>query len=592
MHLHARAGIDNLGPYLSRGNQEKVDKALAQLSRAVTMVAVDYSLERALGDLASGLVPERDNRSVTDPEWVEKGISSYGCPIHTTSNGTESEFTVSGHGPCSCRRTAKVRRAGVAGTGRSSRHDQSWTTQAAPVVGQGGQRVRFVLADSSERNGRTALPDGGVRSSDPSADHSRPFTSDAYKGAIRAVYDTAGGKGRGKLPLSVDEVVAAHILPNSYAGAPLFRSNRDVLDQGRRLANRIVHDGRGFDPYVFGRRVQPGNAGPKTRLVWMAPLPTTIVGTRYSKRVMENLSRKRPFIWGLRGHERGALISEIETRYRYVYSMDFSKFDSTVPARMIDDAFRVARTHLDLDDRELDVWRRYVNDFIHSRIIAPDGNVYQKHKGVPSGSAFTSIIDSIVNLILVSYMWEKLTGHSLPHDRVLVMGDDIIVGSNARLTKAQLASAASDLGFVMSVEKTTIIDTSNEPNGYGDRTHFVGYWWHHSHPNRPEKELLQRMVYPERHRRREAFEWVVRLLGYAATSRQGLFILAKMFPHPDTLQVYLRAADKATELGWDEDYEPDDADLPGQLRYERRVEGRGTEVTPARATGGIFGRWT
>jgi len=126
---------------------------------------------------------------------------------------------------------------------------------------------------------------------------------------------------------------------------------------------------------------------------------------------MEALSRKRPFVWGTKGFERGAIVSELETRFQYVYSLDFSKFDSTVPARMIDDAFRVARTHLDLDSKEMDVWRRYVNDFIHSRIIAPDGNVYQKHKGVPSGSAFTSVIDSIVNLILVSYMWHRLTGH-------------------------------------------------------------------------------------------------------------------------------------------------------------------------------------
>jgi hypothetical protein len=308
---------------------------------------------------------------------------------------------------------------------------------------------------------------------------------------------------------------------------------------------------------------------------------------------MENLFKARPFVWGLRGHERAAIIAEIETRFKYVYSLDFSKFDSTIPARMIDDAFRVARTHLELDEQEMAVWRKYVNDFIHSRIIAPDGNVYQKHKGVPSGSAFTSVIDSIVNLILVSYMWEKVTGHSLPHDRVLVMGDDVIVGSNARLSKSQLASAASDLGFVLSVEKTTITDTSDESQKYDiNHTHFLGYWWQHSQPNRPEFELIQRMIYPERHRKRERHEWVVRLLGYAMTSRQGFHILARVFPHPDTLQVYLTAADRAKELGWDEDDDLPDVDLPGQLRYRRRIEGETIDLAPTRVTGGIFGRWT
>jgi hypothetical protein len=324
----------------------------------------------------------------------------------------------------------------------------------------------------------------------------------------------------------------------------------------------------------------------------MAPLPTTIIGSRFSKPIMENLSRKRPFVWGTRGFERGAIISEIECRYEYVYSIDFSKFDSTVPARMIDDAFRVARSHLELSEQDDELWRRYVNDFIHSRIIAPDGHVYQKHKGIPSGSAFTSVIGSIVNLILVSYIWHRVTGHELPHDRVLVMGDDVIVGSNARISKSQIASAACELGFVVSVEKTDIYHTSDETQDYTKRSHFLGYYWLHGLPNRPPKELIQRMVYPERHRKREKHEWIVRMLGYAMTSRQGLYILTTVFPDQDTVQSYFTASDRARELGWDEDYELADVDLPGQLRYRRRIEGAKIELAPTKVTGGLFGRWT
>lgn len=592
MHLHARAGIECLGKYLSPFNQEKIDRALASLSQAVEVVAVDYTMEKALGDLASGLIPERDNRSVTDPEWVEKGIAAYGCPIHTTSNGTESTFTVSGYGPCSCRRTARVRRAGRAGRGRGCNQDLN-QHEKAQSVGSGGSRgVRLVSDDPFASDRGTTSSSTGLRNYRPTEDRGRPYDAESYKAAIRGVYRTVGCKNRGSKPASVDQVVEAYILPGSYAGAPLFRTNRDVLAQGARMARSIIDGKRGFDPYVFGRRVQPGDSGPKTRLVWMAPLPTTIVGTRYSKRLMESLSRQRPFVWGLHGSERAAIISEMESRFRYVYSLDFSKFDSTVPAHMIDDAFRVARTHLDLDEKEDGVWRKYVNDFIHSRIIAPDGMIYQKHKGVPSGSAFTSIIDSIVNLILISYMWQRLTGHELPHDRVLVMGDDVVVASNARLTKSQLESAAAELGFALSVAKTTIVDTSDDTQEYNKRTHFLGYYWLHSQPRRPDHELIQRMVYPERHRKRERHEWVVRLLGYAMTSREGFLLLTKVFPHQDSIQSYLLAADRAKELGWDESFVLEDVDLPGQLRYRQRVEGNPADVTPARATGGIFGRWT
>jgi len=602
MHLHARSGIDDLGPYLSRGNEERVAKALASLSRAVEIVAVDYSMERALGDLSSGLVPERDNRSVTDPQWVEKGIASYGCPIHSTRTGANGSIAatgddiltagVHGKGECSCRKRTEGQVSVSAGSRgrRDSNHFQAGNAEVDGGPGDVG--LRHVPGEFGDLDRGAVLANGPVHSLRNAFNRTRPYETAAYKGAIRAAYDTAGTKTGGKLPLSVEEVVESHILRDSYAGAPFFRSNKLVLDAGARLAAKIIRDGRGFDPYVFGRRVQPGNAGSKTRLVWMAPLPTTIVGTRFSKRVMEALSRRRPFVWGLRGHEQGAIISEIESRFRYVYSLDFSKFDSTVPARMIDDAFRVARTHLDLNEDELGVWRRYVNDFIHSRIIAPDGRVYQKHKGVPSGSAFTSIIDSIVNLILVSYMWEKVTGHSLPHDRVLVMGDDVIVGSNARIALSELASAASDLGFVLSVEKSTITDKSSESKKFDDnRTHFLGHWWVHSQPHRPEFELIQRMVYPERHRKREPAEYLVRLLGYASTSVEGRRILVKVFPHQDVVMSFLAVSDAMRRLGWSDDDAIADVDLPGQLRQKRRVQGQEIEIKPSKVLAGMLGPW-
>jgi len=601
MHLHARSGIDDLGPYLSRGNEKRVADALASLSRAVELVAVDYSMERVLGDLSSGLVPERDNRSVTDPQWVEKGISSYGCPLHSTRPGTDTTTAntghdvqtvgVSGHGECSCRRTERQVPAPSSTQGRRVLdHKPNGNSAGESGTEYVGLRHVSDVAGSLDRG--VVLATMEVPNPRRTSGGTRSFETAAYKGAVRSTYDSAGTKTGGKLPLSVDEVVESHILRDSYAGAPFFRSNKFVLDSGARLATKIIRDGRGFDPYVFGRRVQPGTAGPKTRLVWMAPLATTIVGTRYSKRVMEALSRKRPFVWGLRGHEQGAIISEIESRFKYVYSLDFSKFDSTVPARMIDDAFRVARTHLNLTDDELSVWRRYVNDFIHSRIIAPDGHVYQKHKGVPSGSAFTSIIDSIVNLILVSYMWEKITGHSLPHDRVLVMGDDVIVGSNSRIALGDLASAASDLGFVLSVEKSTITDKSAETKKFDDnRTHFLGHWWVHSQPHRPQSELIQRMVYPERHRKREPAEYLVRLLGYAATSVEGRRILVKLFPHQDVIQSFTRVSDAMRRLGWSDDDAVADVDLPGQLRLKRRVQGQEIEIKPSKVLAGLFGPW-
>jgi len=106
------------------------------------------------------------------------------------------------------------------------------------------------------------------------------------------------------------------------------------------------------------------------------------------------------------------------------------------------------------------------------------------------------------------------------------------------------------------------------------------------------KELLQRMVYPERHKKRVSGEHLVRMAAYAMTCKQGRDLLPKVFPHQDVIQSYLRLADALQASGWNADDEVADVDLPGQLRQRRRVEGQEIELPTSKVLGGIFGPWT
>ena len=589
-NLRARSGITYLRQYLSKGRQRKVSDALSDLNRAVVVPAVDFGLQWRIEKFYAGLDARRDNKSVTESEWAEKGIWRYGCPIHSNLPATDpTSVSIPGYGPCSCDRDQRVAGPSGRSTGaRSSQEGERIEGSEDPDIGDkfdDGRRPSVLSVGDRDRGASLAV--------DPVRDSSRrrvgPWRSLSYEHAVRSVYDTAGAKEGGRQPLSVDEVVDHHIDLNAYAGAPYFEHNRDVLDQARRHARMVISGDRGFDPYVFGRRVSHGTSGPKTRLVWMASLCTTIVGTRFSKPILSELEGRRPFCWGLRNFEKGPIITELESRFRYVYSLDFSKFDSSVPARMIDDAFQVVKTHLELDEVDDAVWYRFVNDFIHTRIIAPDGGVYQVHKGVPSGNAFTSILGSVINLILISYMWHKITGHSLPHDRVLVMGDDVVVASNTRLELSDLASAASDLGFTLSVEKSDVVDTKKERTDFFEnRTHFLGHYWFIGDPHRPDHELLQRMAFPEHHRKRTDDESIIRLLGYQTTCYEGDKIFREIYDDPDGTQAYLRALRDATEDG---KVTIPLKDLPGQLRLIAKVEGRSVEEIVRRGLAvALFGR--
>jgi len=226
MEIGSRAGIEHLGPY--RSSNPLWDRAKANLSRQVTVVAVDRGIEWRL-DLAghARLDAGRDNRSVTNPKWVEEGLAKFGCPLHPTgvqqSSGADS-FTVSGVGVCSCRRgerpdsrTSSRRVHGGFGYEQSYRNGRD-----RPV------RQRIAVDGPELRNGREAVSSG------PTVDHSQfgfgPWQTVAYERAIASSLSIAGGRKRRGQPLSLDEVVEDHIDATKWAGAPFFTRNGDVLE--------------------------------------------------------------------------------------------------------------------------------------------------------------------------------------------------------------------------------------------------------------------------------------------------------------------------------------------------------------------------
>lgn len=572
MDLSTRAGLTQRGQY--RSSRPHVAEALAQLGRDVDVPAIDYGLLNRISTFYTGLDVERDNRSVTTDQWVEKGLAKYGCPIHESIRDATASWAISGRGFCSCRRGQRP-------------NDRTTSAPNTSLRGSGGistgvrgpetdVRVRSARGETRglvPSKGRTDVSTDGT--DDLNRSNGGKYVKSSYQRAVDATLSMVGGSERRRKPLPISEVVAHHIDRTAYAGAPYFCRNEFVLDKGERAAERIMVDERGFDPYVAGRRVQPGPSGPKTRLVWMAPLSTTIVGTGFSKPISQALARRRPFTWGLRGVDKSSFIEEFKSTSRYVYSLDYSGFDTTVPACMIDDAFSIVKTHLDLTVSEDNVWRKYVSDFIHSRMITPSGDVWQKHKGIPSGSAFTSIIGSVVNLLLINYMFIRIFGHGIDKHKVLILGDDVVFGTNERIDLGQLSAAASELGFTVSVEKSNVTDTHREsPGPYQNQVHFLGKYWVNGHQRRPEHEILQRMAYPERHRKRTDQESLIRLFSYLQDSRESYAIFRRMYKSDDILRALTSCLDDIGE----EVTHFSVNDLPGQLSYRAKVEGEKPEI--------------
>jgi len=490
----------------------RAKEALKRGEAYVDSAMVDWSLFAEFADEYS-LDVERDNKSVWDPRWLVRGLARFGgsVPASLANKFGRSE---------PLRKARSTRGASsqeespgehaVSGSGGVDSTSASWRRRS---------HFDFTFIDG----GRAVLSDRRTRSYGGSG--TPGFDPRVYECAKAATFRVAGGRSRRHVPLHENEVVEQVLHLDKSAGAPYFCSTSLILDRGIERS-RLLRAGRiAFDPYVAYRRIQHGGSGPKGRLVLGSPLATTILAASFAKAAYKGLVRRHCFSYGYQKAEVGAYLSEFQALTKRVYCLDFSGFDSSVPAFLIGDAFEILRTHLELDAEETDLFYRLTNDFIHSRIVLPDASMYQKHRGIPSGSPFTSLIGSICNLLILNYIWIKLTGVALKEDRVLVLGDDSVVASNSNVSLDDIAQVATELGMEVSVSKSKVATRK-------DRVEFLGHEWVNGRPHRPKREIAIRLVFEEKHRPRDVTMTCMRMYGFTSDCYEAYDIVIGLIHSP------------------------------------------------------------
>jgi len=132
--------------------------------------------------------------------------------------------------------------------------------------------------------------------------------------------------------------------------------------------------------------------------------------------------------------------TDLEVKDWVSLTMDWSEFDVNCPAWLINDAFDIVENMIDFSKmsnlgkgfsfsedkanqyRKAFKWIRW--NFINTKIMDFDGKVYRKDHGVPSGSYFTQLIDSVINKIVCSFLL-KASNCKILKDRYL--GDDSLI---------------------------------------------------------------------------------------------------------------------------------------------------------------------
>lgn len=288
---------------------------------------------------------------------------------------------------------------------------------------------------------------------------------------------------------TLDESLIHLIKLDKSAGLPMLGKKADAFGPDLERAKHILEGTVSPPPCIAYHRTQFGAEGPKTRLVWGYPQSMTLIEACYAAPLIRGYIGNvlSPMAIGLHKNEVWARTRAV-ARSGVRYELDYSGFDSSICRYLIRVAFDILREQF--SEVNESHWSRIVKYFIHTDILMPDGVVYRKSHGVPSGSYFTQLIDSVVNYIACQYIRLRYDGKKWEEGKILVLGDDSVIGGDVHIPIEAVASMAAELGLKINAEKSAV-----KTRGH---VSFLGHTWVRGLPVRPVVDTAQRVVYAEK----------------------------------------------------------------------------------------------
>lgn len=311
-------------------------------------------------------------------------------------------------------------------------------------------------------------------------EYSEDAMSEAYDRVKRAFFV---GK------LRPDPLERVTYVSSSNSGAPLFMKKGDVISHEMDYARRIM---RGMAPpplTVFHR----GKNVDVVRPVFGYPMSMSLIEARFFQPYQAELMKHHsPYVGGKRDVEIGALLNEQLWQNSYVLELDYSGFDGSISAKLISLAFSIIAWNFAFTEDEAKTWELVKRYFCTAPMLLPDGNlIVGRRHGVPSGSMFTQIVDSIVNALAIEYTKIRL---GLKVRRYYVLGDDSVIGVVGRRPSLDaVGNAMAELGLKVNVAKSSV--TKCVP---GAHISFLGHYRESFILRRDREESLRKMLAPER----------------------------------------------------------------------------------------------
>jgi len=253
---------------------------------------------------------------------------------------------------------------------------------------------------------------------------------------------------------SCTDTAEVHLNPTAFTGlySSVMLSNKleaypTTSLQARELFSRISEEGPEMDPTVWTamgrskRNAKPWGERLKSRLV-QAPEDywARYVGVFAEPVTNQFLDTAGVVLLG-EPAVGGSLSQRMQQiRTEKVLELDWGNFDSTVRLQMKRAALALAwtcyNTSAESDNHLLSV----ASSILSYNLITPDGGIWHLNNGVPSGSPFTSIVDTLANWLALRLAGEHLPRFRAPLGCISVYGDDTLLGLPGDVSETDLQS--------------------------------------------------------------------------------------------------------------------------------------------------------
>lgn len=273
-------------------------------------------------------------------------------------------------------------------------------------------------------------------------------------------------------------------------GCTKYEARNKMMRLARTQWNRVAR-GKQIQvlPCRSGARCQLRKLGEnKPRLIWAYPGYITVIENQFLTAI-KNVAPP-PFIgWSVNWLDGGKSLNRLlfgdGLSWKSIAQIDFSSFDATVRCDLIFYAFKILRSLFSLTKIEsimLDQLRHY---FIHTPILFYN-EILVKHKGIPSGSGFTQIIGSIVNMIACTYASLRSREYNLRIQYSCWLGDDSFLNFKEALCRQEFEEdyleKFKELALDVSVDKTHYT------------TKFINDWEVYTLNKRPYVKFLGKII--------------------------------------------------------------------------------------------------